>query len=155
MRLRDISMLVASLSLPVLAGASLLNALRPDAPAPVALSVEWPKPGTPEPVTTQLDDRFRVIPLQANDSGTTTFAVQRRAENPLQPGQPRWTLTFYSLTPGEREESRLKYLGSRCVEYDMGPDEIVFDVKHWSPDDFRKAYDEARARAAGKSAKDD
>jgi hypothetical protein len=169
MRLQEISMLVGSFSLALLAIGALVAALRP-ASSPVSSAPEEPSMSLPlppievsvmnpdrplPPIEVSIappespllsaDDRFKVVPLPGFEGQTCAFVVQRCVPNPVEPGEPRWTLTFYSLDPTAPDATRLRYLGSRCVEYDMGADLMGLDSeKHYDPRSLRKALERAK-----------
>ncbi|MBZ0135317.1 MAG: hypothetical protein K8I27_02950 [Planctomycetes bacterium] len=155
MRLRDLPLLASSVALLSVAAATLTVALREVEPTTVVVrphdaELRLPEPEESPPPEPAPDEEFRVVALDLNsDSGRSTFAVQRRVENPFRTGEYRWTLTFYTLDSRAGERERLEYLGSRCIEYDMGPDEMgISSKKGWSPDDIRQAVNDARARLA-------
>jgi hypothetical protein len=158
MRLQEISMLIAAGALVGLAIAALVAAFRPvprplpEAPLPpIEVSVMNPDRPLPElnvtiaPPEPSADDQFSIVALPGPEGQPTTLVVQRRLPNPIQPDEPRWTLTFYAFNPSASDRERLQYLGSRCVEYDMGPDLMGLDAKKgYEPYSLKKALENAK-----------
>ena len=69
--------------------------------------------------------------------------VTRQVQNPFDAGEKRYTMTFYELVKtGAEGEAKLHLLGSRCIEYDQGPDMIKFEeIKGETPKDLKEAID--------------
>ncbi|MCA8913771.1 MAG: hypothetical protein KDB90_00065 [Planctomycetes bacterium] len=152
MRLRDISMLVTSLALTGIGVAAMISALKLEPPPPSNVSVSpviQPPAAIPPlasaPPSRPQDDDIRVYSLGEDSNRDCRLAVLRRMPNPKQKSEMRWTLTFYELEEHGPHESRLHYLGSRCIEYDMGFDQVEFDSpKGYLPQDFRKYAEQAK-----------
>lgn len=140
MRLRDLSMLVASAALAALSAAALIASLKSEPTIPVDVSVRMPsQPSPPD------HEDIRVYQLGNDGSGDYRLAILRKVPNPFHEHELRWTLTFYSLEERGGHKAGLNYLGSRCIEYDMGFDNIEFaGRKQYMPEDFRKAAEKAR-----------
>ncbi|MCA8913769.1 MAG: hypothetical protein KDB90_00055 [Planctomycetes bacterium] len=89
-------------------------------------------------------DGFDVITFGANRQGGY-IAVTKYAENPFEPGQMRHCITFYEIIKsGSDGEAKLFLVGSRCIDYDQGPDLIKFDaIKNEAPADLKEAIEKA------------
>lgn len=72
-------------------------------------------------------------------------AVTKYAENPFEPGTFRQCITFYEIIKsGGDGEAKLFLVGSRCLDYDAGPDMIKFDAeKGYAPAELKEAVEKA------------
>ncbi len=100
-----------------------------------------------EPVTASGVDTkegFSVEGLGFNRNGGIV-CVTRYTEHPFEPGQMRQTMTFYELVKaGSDGDAKLYLMGSRCLDYDQGPDLIKFEeIKGESPKDLKEAMEKA------------
>jgi len=87
---------------------------------------------------------FSVMSFGANRQGGF-LAVTKYAENPFEPGQMRHCITFYEIIKsGSDGEAKLFLVGSRCLDYDQGPDLIKFEAtKNESPAELKDAIEKA------------
>lgn len=71
--------------------------------------------------------------------------VTRYSEHPFEPGQMRHTMTFYELVKsGSDGTAKLYLMGSRCLDYDQGPDLIKFEeIKGETPKELKEAMEKA------------
>ncbi len=72
------------------------------------------------------------------------ICVSRMIENPFEDGQgKRLSITFYELVKtGGDGQARLYLIGSRVIDYDMGPDLVKFEhVKGETPNDLKEAME--------------
>ncbi|MDC1142029.1 hypothetical protein OAU50_02980 [Planctomycetota bacterium] len=150
MRLQNISMLIAAIALCGLATAALIQVFKPAEPTGTEVTVVAPEP-KPEPaLQIAPSEDIQVVQVDSRDDSDPKFAVLRKVENPHQKGEMRWTMTFYSLEDSGRNKADLHYLGSRCIEYDMGFDVINFEPKkQLKPEELRKYAEKAREAAKG------
>jgi hypothetical protein len=89
-------------------------------------------------------DGFDVTTFGTNRQGGY-IAITKYAENPFKKGEMRHTLTIYEcIRSGSEGEAKLYLVGSRCLDYDAGPDLIKFDeVKGETPKDLKEAIEKA------------
>jgi hypothetical protein len=87
---------------------------------------------------------YVVTPLGFNRQGGM-IAITKYSENPFEPGEMRHTITFYEVVKkGNNGEAEMYLVGSRCLDYDSGPDLIKFDeVKGETPKDLKEAFEKA------------
>ena len=87
---------------------------------------------------------FEVTTFGANRQGGY-IAITKYAENPFEPGQMRHCITFYEIIKsGSDGEAKLFLVGSRCIDYDQGPDLIKFEsIKNETPSDLKEAIEKA------------
>jgi hypothetical protein len=90
------------------------------------------------------------------------ICVTRKVANPFETNEQRYTMTFYELIKtGGDGDAKLHLLGSRCIEYDQGPDLVKFEeIKGESPKDLKDAVEKfnkgrKKGSASKKSAEDD
>ena len=72
-------------------------------------------------------------------------AVTKYAENPFEAGTFRQCITFYEIRKaGANGEADLYLVGSRCLDYDAGPDMIKFEAaKGYAPSELKDAIEKA------------
>lgn len=89
-------------------------------------------------------DGFEVTTFGSNRQGGYV-AITKYSENPFEPGEMRHTITFYEIIKsGSDGEAKLYLVGSRCLDYDSGPDLIKFgEIKGETPKDLKEAYEKA------------
>jgi hypothetical protein len=82
-----------------------------------------------------------IISFGANTNGGFV-AVLRYAPDPLT-DTPRQCITFYEIKrSGADGEGKLYLVGSRCIDYDAGPDLIRFEAeKGYAPSELKKAIE--------------
>lgn len=87
---------------------------------------------------------YVVTPLGFNRQGGM-LAVTKYSENPFEAGQMRHTITMYEVVKkGSDGTAQLHLVGSRCLEFDSGPDLVKFDeIKGETPKDLKEAYEKA------------
>ena len=87
---------------------------------------------------------FTVSTFGDNRSGAFV-AVTKYAENPFEPGTFRQCITFYEIVKaGGNGEAELFLVGSRCLDYDAGPDMIKFKAeKGYAPAELKEAVEKA------------
>ncbi|MCA8917914.1 MAG: hypothetical protein KDB68_07420 [Planctomycetes bacterium] len=89
-------------------------------------------------------DGYDVTTFGANRQGGY-IAVTKFSENPFEAGQMRHTITFYEIVKsGGDGDAKLYLVGSRCIDFDSGPDLIKFDeIKGETPKDLKEAFEKA------------
>ncbi|MBZ0135315.1 MAG: hypothetical protein K8I27_02940 [Planctomycetes bacterium] len=89
-------------------------------------------------------DGFVVSTFGDNQQGGYV-AVTKYAENPFEPGTFRHCITFYQIVKaGSNGNAELFLVGSRCLDYDAGPDMIKFEAeKGYAPAELKEAIEKA------------
>lgn len=89
-------------------------------------------------------DGFTVSTFGDNRQGGFV-AVTKYAENPFEAGTMRQCITFYEIIKSGGDGSAKLYLvGSRCLDYDAGPDMIKFEAeKGYAPAELKEAIEKA------------
>jgi hypothetical protein len=83
-----------------------------------------------------------IISFGANRQGGFV-AVTKYAPSPTEDGVMRHCITFYEIIKsGSDGEAKLFLVGSRCIDYDAGPDLIRFEAeKGYAPAELKKAIE--------------
>lgn len=89
-------------------------------------------------------DGFTVSTFGDNRQGGFV-AVTKYAENPFEAGTYRQCITFYEIIKsGGDGDAKLFLVGSRCLDYDAGPDMIKFEAeKGYAPAELKEAVEKA------------
>ncbi len=67
------------------------------------------------------------------------IAVTKYVDNPYDEGK-RQTITIYELKRTGTGDAQFHLVGSRCIDYDAGPDLIKFEpIKGFTPNDLKEA----------------
>jgi hypothetical protein len=83
-----------------------------------------------------------IISFGANRQGGFV-AVTKYAPSPTEDGVMRQCITIYEvIKSGNDGEAKLFLVGSRCIDYDAGPDLIKFESeKGYAPAELKKAIE--------------
>ncbi|MCA8911321.1 MAG: hypothetical protein KDB82_06430 [Planctomycetes bacterium] len=88
-------------------------------------------------------DGFEVSVFGDNPQGGY-ICVTKYAENPFEPGKMRHCITVYQIKRKNDGEASMWLVGSRCLDYDAGPDLIKFEeIKNETPKDLKDAFEKA------------